>query len=368
MKRKTLAIVGAATLIVLAAATAGGLAFAKSRRMSHLKIGIVTPQFSDESLLQLIEATLLTEGPELFTEIKTNVRTTRIESLAGDWDVLIAAAGALAGVPADAPVDRGEYIAIDPYVLITNKKAGNAPTAVPGANISELTAWLENLDTAVWTPFVIAGDEKTHFASFLLYLAGELVEESSYNDLLSFLSDSDSLVDEDILNSYLLLLNPVIDLLQSWKSKGILVFNWTDWDNIAVQQRILDGNAAVTFSKRSYYKLLVWTDRVDLTVQRLPTGDNRRNYRMLGDALLLSKGDGRRSEGFGPIRELLTTSVFQLPIEEATSWTPVILAGPPLNINHRDIVGWFTNASDYLVFDPGQLEHELFERLHFQLR
>lgn len=355
-------IVSIAALVLIAGATVAGFGISRARRMSRIMVAIVTPSSPDQELIEILDTALRLGDLGVSSTRKTAIEPVLVDSdeSPARWDTVIA--------PVNTALDTAFYIAIDPFVLIANNLAGNSPAEIPGATIGELASWLGGLDTDAWTPLTISGDEKLDFAAFIMYLAGEMLDVPSFDALWSYVSDPVYREDADAVDQFLPSLSPVVERIQAWRSAGILADNWTDWDHLAVRQRILDGRAAVTFSLRSAYKGFEWQDQRNLSLLRLPTGEKRRQYRMIGRAIAMIRGEGPRADGFEPMLEVLRGSILQLPIEEHSLWSPVAIDGAPINREHRDIVQWFRGASGYLAIDQRIADHVLFERLHILLR
>lgn len=163
-------------------------------------------------------------------------------------------------------------------------------------------------------------------------------------------------------------LSPVVSLLEEWKERGILAFNWTNWDRIAVRHAQRTGRAAAAFQARSTYKAQTWDEAFHLRLHQLPVGPERRTYRMIGRAVSAMPGEGPRADATEAARHFLRSRGTQHTIESQTDWTPVAIEGSPINREHRDIVRWFEGASEYIVLSEDVASHPLVERLHRLLR
>lgn len=160
----------------------------------------------------------------------------------------------------------------------------------------------------------------------------------------------------------------VLSTLASWKSNGILAYNWTDWDSIAVADALDRGDAVTGFLRRSRFDELSRQTRLGYAVYRPPSGLGRRSYRMTGSAVALIAGDGDRNDNTDLVASLLFASHIQQRIETDTGLTPARLEGAPVNREHRDIVRWISGAERFYSIGPEIAAHPLFRRLHQLLR
>lgn len=272
---------------------------------------------------------------------------------------------------------KERIIAVDPYLIVTDQRAGSPPLEGPASTLPEMAAWLGGLDTERWTPFVVAGDNEQDFAAFTLYLAGELLSRDAYNTVHAALTEPDS---ETPVERLVTAMQPVIDYLRQWKAQGIVAFNWTDWDRIAVReaqrevQREAQGEAqrqagaAATFQPRSVHKGSAWEEAFHLDPQLPPVGPQRRSFRMVGPAIAVAPGRGPRADLTPAAIDALRGGGAQHAVETESSWTPVAREQAPVNRVHRDLVRWFASAEAYVVVTERVAEHPLFDRLHQLLR
>jgi hypothetical protein len=290
----------------------------------------------------------------------------------GERDVIVA--------PAQYGSDRDRLVAVDPYLLTLDRRAGTSPLQEPGNNLSDLTAWLGSLDTGARTPFVIAGEREQDFAAFILYLSGELLGQDARESLLGELRNASLAArgerapteamagDVEAIEALLEELTPVLDHLAAWKEAEILAFNWTNWDRIALEQSIRDAQAAVAFHRRSELESLSWEEKFHLRVRLPPVGPSRRLYSMVGYGISVTSGEGPRADAAEAVTALLRNPGTQEAIESETAWSPVALEGTPINREHRDVVRWVAGAQEYLLLEPAVVEHPLFRRTHQLLR
>ena len=294
-----------------------------------------------------------------------------------------------AAADADVVVDQGRYgtertklVAADPYVLIVDRRAGPAPLEEPGGSLEDLTDWLsaDVGDAADMPRFVVAAEHPVDFAAFILYLAGELLDAESRERIRAALlpaapgatgpADGGGPVEAEpeLVEQLVAELRPVISFLEDWTSRGILAFNWTNWDRIAVRAAHAEGRAAASFQARSEYAALGWEEAFHLRMHLPPIGPQRRLYRMVGRAVVAEPGPGPRADAAAGVRELLLAPEVQEAGEAETSLIPVRIAGTPINREHRDVVRWLTGADSYIVVDEATAAHPLFERVHQLLR
>ena len=264
--------------------------------------------------------------------------------------------------------ERIAFIAVDPYVLLHTESSGDSPTRESGARIEQLVAWLRKLDRDRWTPLVIAGDVERDFAAFVLYLAGELLAGDALESLFELIQRPDGEVTTESIEGAVGALEPVIETISNWRDEEILPNNWTDWDSIAVDSAVRDGNAAIAFVERSYVKNLGFEDRLELSLHRPPSGEAKRDFRLVVRAAEFLPGGGLRSDLRESVLELLLGAGFQESIEATSEWSPVSIGETSINREHREIVRWIVGAGDIVAIDRAVFEHSLFERLHILFR
>lgn len=283
---------------------------------------------------------------------------------------------------ADVRVERGRpgaekanLVAADPYVLVVDRRAGPAPLEEPGGSLEDLTDWLAaGADGASQSPrLAVAAEHPVDFAAFILYLAGELLDAEPQERVRAALLPSAPggdapEADQELVEQLVADLRPVITFLEDWKSRGILAFNWTNWDRIAVRAAHAEGRAAASFQARSEYTALGWEAAFHLRMHLPPIGPQRRLYRMVGRAVVVQPGPGPRADAATGVRDLLRAPEIQETVEAETSWSPVRIAGTPINREHRDVVRWLNGADIYIVVDEATAAHPLFERVHQLLR
>jgi len=266
-----------------------------------------------------------------------------------------------------------ELVAIDPYVIVADTRAGTSPTADGSATLGTMTTWLESVSATTRTPLAVAADEPSDFAAFVLWLAGELLPSQDYSGMMDTLSEwsLNENVDAGSESRVAALagsLEPVVGLLSRWRADGVLASNWTDWDRIAVRSALTQAGVALAFAPRSSISELAFDERFHLRTHRLPAGDDRRSYAMLGRAVGVVAGSGPRSDAAAAVAGMLRSEVVQREIEAVTAWSPVTLEGSPLDREHRDVVRWYRGAGDYLVVDEAVANHPVFRRLRTALR
>lgn len=349
------AVLGAAGMLVVRGV-------ANARRMREIRVRVDLPP--EEDLARLVTARLERSPGDVDEESRVVV----IES--GDADVVIGPAHGVADGARNG--SRDVVIAVDPYVIIVDKRAGEAPTAGTGATIPAFAEWLDALDRDLWTPFVVAGDDPVDFAAFTLYLAGEVLAEDDFELVLSALagwvaagSDSE---DSQAADAPASRLTPVVDELQRWRNRGLVAVNWTDWDDTAARRALRTGSSAAAYRRRSDLGALTFSQAFYLDAQRPPVGAGRRSYRLFGNAVAVQPGPGPRADAADGVLRLLREGEFQTSIEEETQYSPVLIAGSPLNRSHRDIVRWYQGAEEMIVVDERVADHPVFRRLHTVLR
>ena len=329
-------------------------------RQTTIHIALDLPDVYQESLVTLLDRDLAKLDLTSPNGAPLEVFSFNLRGPSGDWDVIVGTA--------DTFSPRSSLFALDPFVLLSQTVAGIAPSVNTGSTIGDLSSWLETLDTELWTPFVVAGDEPRDFAAFILYLAGEILSSGEYRAILEYLAQTDVESDDDSLELQIGNLARVIDLLMVWRSLDIVPYNWTDWDSIAIESEILKGSAAITFASRSVIKTLDWQARLDLEVHRLPSGASRREYQMIGEGVKVSRGDGVLRDQYDEVALFLTGGSFQERIESDTIWTPLRSTRSPVNREHRDVVRWIEGSREITAISPEIYNHALFERLHILLR
>lgn len=370
-KRRRLLIVSLSLLVLAAMAVA--LPVVISRRARMMRINVVNAGGERLPYALFADALRFLDG-----ESETDLGgTIELYSSPGELppeerDVLI--------TPASYGVPRDRLVAVDPYILTLDRRAGESPLQQPGSSITDLTSWLDSLDTDSWTPFVVAGERREDFAAFILYLSGELLGADRREAVRSELrqtsraargerSPTEAMTgDPESLEALMQQLLPVVELLREWKEAEILVFNWTNYDRIALEQAIREGRAAVIFQRRSELDSLLWEETFHLRMRLPPVGPSRRLYSMVGYGISVSPGDGARSDATEVVAFLLRRPAVQDAIESESSWSPLVQEGTPINREHRDVVRWIAGAQEYLVLESAVVDHPLFRRLHQILR
>ena len=269
-------------------------------------------------------------------------------------------------------------IAFDPYVLVVDQRVGSdlLNAAFSLADFADAAA-AAGVPTRL--PLAVAGDEPVDFAAFLLYLAGELLPSERFDTIVASLRDSAQLrsaepaasataMSEAEFAEAIAALAPVLALLDSWRRRGILAVNWTDWDDVAVRQALRGGGSVAAFRRRGELTAVGHTDAFSLRTARLPVGEGRRSYRLYGTAVAAAPADGPRADAAPLLTDVLLSGSVQDAIERETAFSPVALEGDPLNRSHRDIVRWYRNAERLVVVDDSIAAHPLFERLKILLR
>lgn len=281
--------------------------------------------------------------------------------------------GALSLGGADAPFATTRLLANDPFLLFLDDRAGDHPFTQTGASLNDTSRWLRSLDGDRWVPLVVAGEEALDFAAFILYMAGETLGPEVFSEVLKGLAEDQASADAETvteaeLEALLTSFAPVVERLRSWVAAGILPFNWTNWDYIALSQAQDNGRAALSFQRRSLYKERSWQIRIHLQPILPPVAPDRRSYRLLGQGLALRNQGADETERLQRLQAAVLTDPVQQQVETETGWTPVALAGTPVNREHVEVVRWFRNAEEYVVVDPALASHPLFTRLRQLLR
>jgi len=370
-KRRRIIALAVGLLIVVALTVAIPVYLSRRARMASIRVLL---PFGDEEPYGVFAEALRSGSEEYRDLLAGTVTMYRLpqEVPPAERDVLIG--------PATYGTLQDRLLAVDPYILTLDRRVGESPLQDPGNTLSELTDWLRTLDREEWTPFVVAGESREDFAAFALYLAAELLEgdarEAVWNELRQASraargerSPTEAMAgDAEAVESLVRRLAPVIDFLRGWKESGILVFNWTNWDRIALEQAIKEGRGALTFQRRSQLETLVWEEAFHLRMRQPPAGPSRRLYSMVGKGVSATAGDGVRSDAAASIRSLLRRPAIQEIVETDTAWSPVVQEGTPVNREHRDVVRWVSGAEEYLLLEPAVVEHPLFRRLHQILR
>jgi hypothetical protein len=263
--------------------------------------------------------------------------------------------------------------------MVVDQRAGQSPLEQPGATLDALAAWLSELNRDAWIPMVVAGDEELDFAAFILYLSRELLEPEQAailgGELRRFATAAgrrgdggDADVAPERIEELVEMLQPVTALVQEWKERELVVFNWTNWDHIALRQAQLDGRAAVAFQRRSDFKDRQWEEAFYLRLRLPPVGPDARAFRMIGGAVSLTEGEGPRADAAEALQDLVLASELQHGLEAESPWSPVRLEGAPINREHRDVVRWYQSSEAYWPIDERTAAHPLFRRMHQVLR
>lgn len=281
--------------------------------------------------------------------------------------------GGLSFGTAAAPYATTRLLANDPFLLFLDDRTGNHPFTQTGASLTETSRWLRSLDRDRWIPLLVAGEEALDFAAFTLYMAGETLPPAAFSELVQDLGEDLAAVDTETvteaeLETLLAAFAPVVERLRSWVAEGILPFNWTNWDYIAVSQAQDNGRAALSFQRRSLYKERSWQNRIHFQPILPPVAPDRRSYRLFGQGLALQSRGRDQTEHLERLQAAVLTDPIQQEIETETGWTPVALAGTPVNREHVEVLRWFRNAEEYIVVDRALAAHPLFTRLHQLLR
>jgi len=274
---------------------------------------------------------------------------------------------------AAAPYVTTRLLASDPFLLFLDDRTDDHPFAQNGASLIETSEWLRSLDRDRWIPLVVAGEEDLDFAAFTLYMAGETLAPEAFTAVLQDLQEDLASVDaetatETELAALLAAFAPVVERLSSWVAEGILPFNWTNWDYIAVRQAQDNGRAALSFQRRSRYKERSWQNRIHFQPILPPVAPDRRSYQLFGQGLTLWRGGMDQSAQGQRLEAAVLADPIQNQIEMESSWTPVALEGTPVNREHMEVLRWLRNAEEYIVIDRALADHPLFSRLHRLLR
>ncbi len=328
------------------------------------RIHVVFPDGADREPYGLLIG-VLEELPAARAPREVRLFSTGSLPLPPDRDVVVGEANF--GDPASS------LVAADPFVLVTDQRFGPAPMERTEATLLDLEEWLTSLGTSTRHPLVVAGDTPLDFAAFILYLAGELSDDETLDRVERALdeyagSSSAEPPSQDEVESLIGDLETVVTLLEDWTARGILAFNWTNWDHIAVRQAFREGTAAVGFQQRSRISSWSRQERFHLRVQLPPVGPDRRTYRMTGVGVAVLAGDGPSAEGADGIRSVFLQSEVQHAIETETTFTPVRLGSDPVNREHRDMVRSIEGAADYVMVSEAVAAHPMFRRLHQLLR
>ncbi|MFW5775934.1 MAG: hypothetical protein ACOCZB_01460 [Spirochaetota bacterium] len=266
---------------------------------------------------------------------------------------------------ADANVESPALVATDPYLLAVDRRSDVSVDS--RGTLMQLVEDLRSLDPNARVPLVVAGDEEADFAALILYLCNELLEPPQAAGLQSFITDEPDPTGF-VLQEWIEVARPAVEWLRARRDEEVIAFNWTDWDEIAVRQAIVNGTAAVHFVPRSLVKSLEQNERFNITVFRPPAGSGRLTYRLVGRGIGFVPGSGPNADATDSLRPLALTDDVQTEIERATLWSAVALGGDPLNIGHRDVVRWFRAAERYVSLSDEVAAHPLFRELHRTLR
>ncbi|MBI9101742.1 MAG: hypothetical protein JEY99_04965 [Spirochaetales bacterium] len=335
-------------------------ALAKQRRLKEIYIDLSDLDPVDSLFFTELDLFLENNSIDLINEAESNLyilNGTEISTLENS-DLSIKRA--------NLNSDRSNFIAFNSYVLIADTRWGQSPTKNRGASISQLNDWLVNLNPSISPSVIVAGDEEEDFAAFILYLAGELLEDSSFHQLIDYLHEGNSNNEND--SNWLVQLEPVLNQINNWRNKGILAANWTNWDFIALENTMETGKAPLTFELRSRYKAMDWNSRFHLESHPLPMGAGQNQSILSGQAIVLEEGFGVRADIHSSFTKKLQNSAFQETIEEGTNWSPVSIPAKLLNREHRDIVRLYESATFFNLITTELAMHPLFERMHIALR
>jgi len=289
-------------------------------------------------------------------------------------DVLVRSA--LRDTPTQAD-DGKRIVAVDPYVLVRDQRAGESVPAGPAETFAELATWLEGLDQDRWIPLLVSGNSPEDFAAFILYVAEAVLPPAEFAELTGS-PDGAGASTEQRLD----LAAPVVRLLDDWKDAGLLVFNWTNWDRLALRTAQRDARAAVSFQRRSLLKTLSGSESFHLEMVLPPVAASRRGYTMSGAAVIAAAAAGTSAAGtstaassrpqaadaVAAVRRILLDDPVQRAVETDTPFSPVRLAAAAVNREHRDVVRWFQGSRSYRPITPELAAEPLFKRLRQLLR
>lgn len=249
-------------------------------------------------------------------------------------DVLVRSA--LRDTPTQAD-DGKRIVAVDPYVLVRDQRAGESVPAGPAETFAELATWLEGLDQDRWIPLLVSGNSPEDFAAFILYVAEAVLPPAEFAELTGS-PDGAGASTEQRLD----LAAPVVRLLDDWKDAGLLVFNWTNWDRLALRTAQRDARAAV--------------------IAAAAAGTSA-----AGTSTAASSRP-QAADAVAAVRRILLDDPVQRAVETDTPFSPVRLAAAAVNREHRDVVRWFQGSRSYRPITPELAAEPLFKRLRQLLR
>jgi hypothetical protein len=364
-----LGVIAVAVLLIAGATVGTATAILRARRLREVRIVLGTG--IDREMVSVlrdgITGTSLAVSDGRFATVRFMDATE--DPSEREWDLLVSERMATDG--------SESVFGVDPYVLAIRRDSTAPALFSQNMTITQFTRLLAAVEAPDRTRLVVEGDDLRDFAAFILYLAGEILDAPSFENLVGYLrpnGSSDSTepqqesVDAEAVEKWISRMTPVVAELERWRSMGILAANWTDWDRIAGRKALRDGEAVAVFTLRSDIKRLAWENRTDLAIFRPPSGEARLQYRMYGRSVDLRRGDGVRSDAYPVFLALVTEETFQNRIEADTPLTPVALTDSPINREHLDVVRWYTRAEEFVPIDPALAAHPLFTRLHQILR
>lgn len=287
---------------------------------------------------------------------------------------------------------REALAAFDPYLLYTDSRHLGSPYPIP--QNATLQSFMETLagrfppsdsagETAPVQPLVVAGNVDQDLLTLVLYISQALLSQGDFNALLSDLSrrrdtkpagtfpdstsqeTASSAADSPVILPELL--QPALSYLRELMSRGLLAYNWTNWDRLALGAALDQGTGAVFFLPRSLMKEIPPENRFSLTPQLPPPGQGKLTFSLFGRGLSILPGPGPRSQEAATLLTAARDPAFQEQLERTTPWSPVLRGASVLNRSHRDVVSWISRASALYVPEARNLS-PLIAEIRRQLR